>query len=566
MISDAFYSELQGYIDDVLAGELPASLCVIAAVQRHVNDLAKQSTSQFPYHFDVELAAKTCRFFPAMTRHSIGRFAGMPFELSTFQKFCTSMLFGWVRDDDCTRRFRRDYRSMGRKNGKSTWVAAESLYQGGFDKNPRIGRVEPVAQVVLAATKKDQVKKVIFAEAKRMRENSPGIARKSECVRDEIRFAGNDGEIIMVGSDKPFSGLNPHAVKLDEVHEFREFHREFYDTMLTGSGARDQPLISIITTAGDDSAMLWNEVYSYAKDVALGLVHDDQFFSFIAELDETDDPFDEDCWIKANPNLGVSVTMDYLRSQATEAKTCRIKTNRFTRYHGNRKTTSIESAFDLTEWDACQGGLSDWKEADAVGCAFDLGARDDLAAEAYVARFQVAEKDDMPVYRYEVKVNAYIGETTTRDLTKPPFCDWVHEDLVKKSRHPLADLRESVIENCAVYECSTVAYDPYNGQSLSEDISKEGVTIFRMAQNHAMFNEPIRDFLCALKDGRITHDGNPLLRWCAKNAKLYKDRKDHWMFDKKSSGEKIDPIVAVVMAFRVCCIAPARYSGKLFIN
>ena len=566
MITDSSASVLKEYIDGVLSGELVVSKAVRAAVQRHVNDLSKQSTQEFPYHFDQNLASKVCRFFPVMLRHSIGRYAGLPFELSNFQVFCKSMIFGWLRDSDNTRRFRRAYRSYARKNGKSTDVAGESIYMAGYDRNPVKGTIEPVSQVVLAATKREQVSKVIFAEARRMREGSPLVAKKSRFVRQEIRFTANDGEIITVGSDKPFDGLNPHNVNLDELHAWREFHREFYDTMMTGSGSRDQPLISMITTAGDDKSYLWKEVYDYAKSVALGTVVDDSFFSFIAELDEEDDPLDEANWIKANPNLGISITLEYLRQQASEAKSSSVALNRFTRYHGNRLVTSIECAFDLHAWDKCEGTLSDWSEADAVGAATDLGSRDDLAAEAQVARFVLDDSGENPIYRYEVKCQAYIGEDTQRDVTKSPFCDWIYSDLIKKSRFPIADLRQNLIEKCANYGCQMVAYDPYNGQVVSGGLTREGLQAFRMAQNHAMFNEPIRDFLAAIRDGRVTHDGNPLLRWCVSNAMLYRDRKDHWMFDKKSSGEKIDPIVAVVMAFRVACLAKPRYTGSLFVN
>lgn len=565
MISDGFYSTLQGYIDGVMDGSLVVSKAVRAAVERHVKDLARQSTPDFPYHFDQQLAAKTCRFFPTMTRHSIGRFAGLPFELSPWQVFCTSMLFGWLQDADNTRRFRRDYRSMGRKNGKSTWIAAESLFQAGFDRNPIRDQIEPIAQVVLAATKKDQVRKVIFAEARRMRERSPLILKRSEFVREEIRFPGNGGEIIMVGSDKPFSGLNPHTVKLDEVHEFCEFHREFYDTMLTGSIARDQPLISIITTAGDDGSLLWNEIYTYAKAVALGTVQDEAFFSFICEIDEEDDPFDERLWIKANPNLGASIKIDDLRKFATEGKTSAVAANRFTRYHCNRLVSSTAKAFDLSEWDACKGVLSDWRDADAVGIGIDLGARDDLAAEGYVARFPIGEQDGKTIYRYEAKAKAYLSLDTHRDCSKMPFADWIHRGFITQCQYPITELRESVTENARFYHARNVAYDPYNGQQIAEELTREGLTPVRMAQNHSMFNEPIRDLMQAIRDGRFMHDGSPLLRWCVSNAVLYRDRKDLWMFDKKTSAEKIDPIVAVTMAFRICSLAPARYRGALYL-
>lgn len=500
-----------------------------------------------------------------MTRHSIGKYAGMPFELSPFQNFCTSNIFGWLRDCDNTRRFRRDYRSLGRKNGKSTWVAAESIFQAGYDVNPNRGVPEPVAQVVLAATKKDQVRKVIFAEAKRMRENSPGIKSRTEFIKEEIRFPKNSGEIIMTGSDKPFSGLNPHSVKLDEVHEFREFHREFYDTMLTGSGSRDQPLISIITTAGDDRSHLWREIYEYAKNVVLGLVVDESFFSFIAELDDEDDPFDESCWIKANPNLGVSVTMDYLRAQSIEAKQSSVGKNRFTRYHGNRQVSSVEKLFDLEEWDACKGTLSDWSTADCVCAGFDLGGYDDLSAFGLVARFTIGQSEDKPVHRYEARVYSYISEKTERDLTKMPFSMFIYDGLLRKCEHPNTDLKADLLEKMQVFGATKVAFDPSNARSLAEELTQAGMIAASMGQNCTNFNEPIRDLLAVIREGRFIHDGNPLLRWAINNAMCIRDRQDRWMYDKRDSADKIDPCVAMTMAFRLATLEPARATGSLYL-
>jgi len=565
LIASNEHGILQSYIDGVLSGQIVVSKAVRHAVQRHVDDIGRQSSAGFPYHFDAQLAAKTVRFFPGMLRHSIGRFAGMPFDLSPFQVFCTSMIFGWLRDADNTRRFRRDYRSLARKNGKSTWVAGESIFQAGYDVNPNRGTPEPVAQVVLAATKKDQVRKVIFAEAKRMREASPGITRKTEFVKEEIRFPKNAGEIIMVGSDKPFSGLNPHAVKLDEVHEFREFHREFYDTMLTGSGSRDQPLISIITTAGDDRSHLWREIYDYAKNVALGVVEDDTFFSFIAELDEEDDAFDESCWIKANPNLGVSVTMEYLRTQATEAKQNAVGKNRFTRYHGNRQVSSIEKVFDPEEWTACKGELSDWTTADCVCAGFDLGGYDDLSAFALVARFTVGEHEEKPLYRYEARVYGYISEKTERDLAKMPFSAFIYDGFLNKCEHPNTELKAELIEKMRHFGVQKVAFDPSNARSLSEELTQEGFVAASMGQNCTNFNEPIKDLLSTIKEKRFVHDGNPLLTWAVNNAMCIRDRQDRWMYDKRDSADKIDPCVAMTMAFRLATLEPARATGSLFI-
>lgn len=565
MIADAFHSTLQGYIDGVLDGTIVVSKLVRAAVERHVKDTQRASTSEFPYHFDTQLAAKVCRFYPKVLKHSVGRCAGLPFELEPWQIFIEASIFGWLRDADNTRRFRKSYESMARKMGKSAKIAGRSVYMAGFDNNPIVCLPEPVSQVVLSATKRDQAEKVVFAEILRMRRKSPAITNRSVFVKREVRFPANDGEIITTGSDKPYDGLNPHFVAMDELHAWREHHREFYDTMVTGSGMRDQPLISIITTAGDDRSYLWLEVYEYAKKVVTGQVDDEELFVFIAELDEEDDPLDESVWLKANPNLGVSVPVSYMRNKAIEAKASPIAMNRFMRYNCNRRVSCTEAAFDLDEWDKCKGELSDWKKADCVVAGFDLGGYDDLSACALVARFPVDLSGEKPVWRYEVRVRAFISENTKRNLELQPFSQWIHEDLVKKCSHPNAELRAALIEDARTYGVQQVAFDVSNARSTAEELSLEGLEVLGVAQSYTWFNEPIHHFLEVMRAGLFVHDGNPLLRWCAGNAVIVRDRQDRWMFDKRDSSEKIDPIVATVMAFRLATLAPARATGSLFI-
>jgi phage terminase large subunit-like protein len=126
-------------------------------------------------------------------------------------------------------------------------------------------------------------------------------------------------------------------------------------------------------------------------------------------------------------------------------------------------------------------------------------------------------------------------------------------------------LIESLIEDCNKHEISTIAYDPYNGQQMGEVLTREGIIAARMPQNQANFNEAIRDFQQLLTDGRLSHAGNPLLRWCANNAIIARDRQDRWMFDKRESVDKIDPLVACVMAYRIASLAPERATGSLYL-
>jgi len=566
VLRSATAAKIEEYIDDVLGGNVVTCNLVRAAIQRHVDDLKRQSSKDFPYHYSARHAEVACDFYPLLLRHSIGDYAGLPFDLEPWQAFAIANIFGWKRDTDDSRRFRKVFWSMARKNGKSSIAAGLSIFLAMIDVNPVTGKPEAVAEVILAATKKEQVEKVIYAEVERMRIHSKHISSMSARINRQITFKENSGSIRCVGSDKPYDGLNPHAVIMDELHAWKEHHRKFYDTMQTGSGYRRQPLMATVTTAGDDQSHLWKDEYNYASGILRGEIKDESVFAYTFELDPDDDPLDEATWIKANPNLGVSVKLEYLRDQARHAAESRLSLNRFTRYHANRLVSSMEKAFDLDQWDACRGELSDWRTADAIGGGVDLGGRDDLAAFAMVARFPHQFEEEKTVYRYEIKCQAFIADDTERDLQKQPFANWVYDGLIQKCRFPTSELRAALVEECEEFGVHAVAFDQYNAQQLSDELTAEGITAARMAQNYMMFNEPIKDFMLALKDGRVTHDGNPLLRWCAGNAVVIRDRTDRWMFDKRDSGEKIDPIVAVVMAFRMASLAPEQARGNLYIS
>lgn len=565
MITSGVGGRVEDYVDGVLSGSIVACERVKDAVRRYKADLAKQSTDDFPYYFDRHWATSVCQFFPIMLRHSIGEFAGRPLELEDWQLFGIWNIFGWKRDADNSRRFRKVYWSMARKNGKSTLAAGICLFLGVGDVDPATSRPESVAQILLTATKKEQAD-VVYSETKRMREQSPWFTKETNDKNDQISFARTGSYIRKVSSDKPFDGLNPHCVVMDELHSWGEHHRKFYDTMVTGSGSRSQPLHLIITTAGADDSHLWLENYNYAVSVMKGEFKDESLFAIIYELDKEDDPSDSSLWLKSNPNLNVSVKLDYLKQRWKEDSRNALGINRFVRYHGNRIVSSTEKAFNTDSFDKCIKDISDWKQADAFGGGVDLGARDDLAAYAVCARFRIGnDTEGRPLYRYEAKVRPYIAEDTKRDLSVMPFAQWIYTEQIKKAKYPIEELSKDLIAECADIGVQTVAYDPYNGQQLGETLEKAGIVGARMAQNPSNFNEAIRDFIKLLEDGRFTFEGGELLKWCAGNAIIAKDRQDRYMFDKAKSKDKIDPIVAIVMAYRICSLQPERFSGSLVL-
>lgn len=557
---------VNGYIQGVLSGEIVTGLWVRKAVERHVRDLQRQGDPDFPFYFDEAEAEDACLFFPVAFKHHKSEWAGRHFELSPWQCFCNAVLLGWKRvqtqeEIDAgkvpRRRFKRAHVSVARKNGKTTWAAGLAIYLAFADG-------EAAAEVYIGATKIEQAR-LLFRDASAMVRQSKTLGDYSNLLKDNIAFPKSESFIRPLGSDRPFDGLNPHAVFFDELHAWREIHRGFYDTMRTGSGARPQPIICTITTAGDEKSYLWIEESEYVQSVLEGTVEDENIFGYIASLDDEDDPFDESTWIKANPNLGVSVSYEYIRELATEATANPMARNRLLRYHCNRKTSSTERAFDLDLWDAAEEELSDWRDADAIAAGFDLGGRDDLASYALCARFLDGETDEgQPIYRYEVRQRSFMHAETERDLTQQPWKLWVSGGQIAVSRYPIQELRDALISDCEDYGISDVAFDPHSATQLAGELEQEGLSPIKMAQNYAQYNEPIRSFMALLTEGKLRQDGDPVLRWCASNAVVVKDKTDRWMFDKASSKEKIDPIVASVMAYRACMLAKSQMTGKAF--
>ena len=547
---------VSGYCEGVMSGEIPTGKYVRSAVERHLRDLERQRTDSFPYYFDEEEAEDACIFFPVAFRHAKSKWAGQAFELSPWQMFCNAVLLGWKRLDG-TRRFRRAHVSVARKNGKTTWCGGLAIYLSFADN-------EAGAEVYIGATKIDQAR-LLFRDSESMVRQSPALMKHAKLLKDNISFPSVNSFIRPLGSDKPFDGLNPHGVFFDELHAWKEQQRPFYDTMRTGSGARPQPLIATITTAGDDRSQLWKEETSYVKNVLDGVLIDESIFGYIASIDDDDDPLNPNCWVKANPNLGVSVGLEYLEEMAQEARSDLVAMNRFRRYHCNVMVSSTERAIDPVLWSNACDDLSDWRDADAIAAGFDLGGRDDLAAYALVARFLDGETEEQqPIYRFEVRQRSYMSEDTKRNLSEEPIASFIGSGSLPVCKHAIQTLRDDLLADCEKYGIEFVAYDPYQAMQMAADLEENGLTPVKMPQNYSQFNEPIRSFLSDLNEGRFLHDGDTILTWCSGNAVVVQDRTERWMFDKANSKQKIDPIVAMIMAYRAVKVAPSTSSGPAF--
>ena len=281
----------RAYIDDVLKGRIVAGRLVRLAVERHQRDL--KTAKDRGLRFDPKAAKRVLDFFGRL-RHSKGEWAGQPFVLAPWQAFILWVVFGWMRADG-SRRFRTAYHEVSRKNGKSTLAAGVGLYLFAADQ-------EAGAEVYTAATKRDQAR-IVHSEAVRMVASSPGLSRFITTFKDNLSLLRTGSKYEPLGADADtMDGLNISGAIIDELHAHPT--RKVWDVIETGTGARRQPLLFAITTAGFDRHSVCWEQHDYGVKVLEGVIEDDTFFAYIAALDPEDDWQDASVWIKANPNLG----------------------------------------------------------------------------------------------------------------------------------------------------------------------------------------------------------------------------------------------------------------------
>ena len=342
------------------------------ACERHLEDLGSGASRGL--RFDVQAAQHAIDFF-GFLRHSKGEWAGQTFALAPWQAFVVGSLFGWQRADGL-RRFRTAYCAVPRKNGKSTLSAGIALYL-------LVADGEQGAEIYSAATTRDQAR-IVFDEAKRMVGSSPALKRRVQVLINNLNVEASASRFMPLSSDaSSMDGLNVHGAIIDELHAHKTRH--VVDVLETATGARRQPLLFEITTAGYDRHSICFEHHDYAIKLLEGVLQDDSWFAFIAAADENDDWTDPEVWRKANPSFGLSVKADDLARKAEKAIALPGAQNAFRRMHLNEWTEQAERWIDLAAWDACAGPV-DLEALRGRTCfgGLDLSTTTDVTALAWV--------------------------------------------------------------------------------------------------------------------------------------------------------------------------------------
>lgn len=528
------------YARDVVEGRIITGRLVRLACERHLRDL--DTGWQRGLKWDPDAARHVIDFF-GFLRHSKGEWAGQVLRLEPWQQFRLGCVFGWEREDG-TRRFRTAYNEVARKNGKSTESAGLALYMLDADG-------EPGAEVYSAATKRDQAK-IVWSEAARMVRKSKALSKRIKVFQGKGNMSVDEtaSKFEPLGADEDtLDGLNVHCAIIDELHAHKT--RAVWDVLETATGARRQPLIWAITTAGFDQAGICYELHNYSVDVLEGRVQDDTWFAYIATLDEGDDWQDESVWIKANPNLGVSVKLDDLRRLAQKAKVTPAAINNFLTKRMNVWTQQSTRWINLDLWDEngtdiiseeelaghrCFGGLDLSSVSDLTAWVMVFPRDDDPETVDVLCRFWCPEKrltDDSNRYRDQYKAWARQG------YLKVTPGDAIDYSFVKKQ----------ILDDAAKFRLVDFNVDRlFQAHQLAMELQDEGLTVVGMGQGFMSMATPMKELERRLLARKIRHGGNPVLRWMAGNVAVKQDPAGNLKPDKAASQSKIDGIVALVMA------------------
>lgn len=534
---------LEKYCDDVLNRKVVVGAFEIAAVERYRYDC--DTAGSRGLYWDDEDFERTINFVELL-KHSTGEFAGNPFLLQPWQKFVAGNLFAWKNRDTGLRRFREAFISMGRGNGKSPFMAAlvNRLYI--LDNEPR-------SQFQLAAVERAQAE-IVFNEICEQQTSQPAFANRFEYYRAKhgkksIVDTMLGGVIEPLGSEGR-DGYNLLGYVADEIHAWTAEHQPLWEKLESSMAKRRQPMGLAITTAGDDRSQLWLRVHKFSNQIAQRIITEDRHFSFICEIDEDDRKaslYDETLWRKGNPNLDISVKREALRLKANKAKNDPVVFNEWLRYHMNIRVRSVMKIINHALWIGGNGQLPDLKGKHCHG-GLDLGWRNDLAS--FYLCFP------LPGKKFAFKGWNWLPRLGGRDLTAAPWSEWIGSSCITATDGDATDpeaIYERVKQARREHSINSIALDPNNARAVGlHMVNTMSQAVFDFTQTYATYNEPIREFLTALGEGRILHGDDPVLGWAADNLVLRTNSAGLVMPAKDEADEKIDPIVAALMAFARC--------------
>lgn len=551
---------IEEYYNKIMSGEIVACKRIKQVYSMLVDKLNHPEKYE-PWVFDEECANDSIEFIETFCKQAQGDL-GAPLELMLFQKAKHQAVFGFVHIDTLMRQYREVLDIRGRKNGKTTELACDELYM-------LVGDGEGSPEVYNIATKLEQAKKG-FNECCKMIQQSPSLSKHLKKRKSDIYFPLNYGSLQALASNSNgLDGLNSHMVTIDELAAIK--NRDIYDLMKQSMSSRRQPLLNCITTNGFVRNGIFDAQYEYACKVLDGKVKDDRFLAFIYELDDRDEWDKEECWIKANPGLGVIKGFDYLRDFVNKAKAdpafkptvmvkdFNMKENSATtwlRWH----ELNNEETFDIKSMGFRYG----------IG-AFDLAETTDLAA-AKVLCMRPNDENIYVVSMYFIPEEKLNKEEDNKDGDSVPYRLWEKQGLLricpgnKVNKYHMLEWFKEMRDEFDIY-IPWIGYDPWHvDDSLEEayknEFGRDSMIVVR--QGKLTLSSPMKELKADLEANRVVYNNNPIDKWCLSNMEVQSDINGNIQPIKgMDSRKRIDGGVALIIGYVVLKDKMSEYENMI---
>ncbi len=527
------------YMAAVVDGRVPSCKWTRLAVQRQLDDLARAPSPAWPWVFDEARATRICEFLELLP-HIKGKWARERrlIELDGWQCWILTTIFGWVHVDTGLRRFREVYLEVPRKNAKSTLSSGVALYMLTADG-------EQGAEIYSAATTRDQAR-IVFDDAKAMAERTPdmrtylGVA----ILQHAITVGYTASKFVPLAAEgSTLDGLNVHFAVLDELHAHKT--RAVYDVIDTARGAREQSILWNITTAGTDRSGICYERRTHLTKVLDRVIDDPSLFGVIYTIDDTDDPFVESSWAKANPNWGVSVLRDDMESAARKAAAMPSAINNFLTKRLNVWVNGDSSWMDMRAWERCADHTLQLADFAGERCwmGLDLAQKKDFAALCIV--FERAGT-------WHVFTRLYLNELAVQESGNAHLSGWARAGYVQVTDGDITDfdvVAEDLRSYCRQFDVQEIAFDPALSMYFAGKLIEEGLPLVEITQRAMFFTPPLIQVENLVHEGKLKFDGNPVMTWMVSNLVVKVSKFNELRSPTKERPEnKIDGPMAMLMA------------------
>ena len=533
---------VRGYWRKIESGEIVTSRRVKAVYGRLMAEMDSPAADS-PYYFDEETGERPIIFVERFCKQSQGTL-GAPLRLELFQKAFIQTLFGWLLKSTGYRRFRETLFLVGRKNGKSTLLAALALYM-------LVADYEGAAEIYSVATKKDQARKTL-TEAVNMVKQSPELRAIIKKRRNDIYFPATASTFEALASDSnTLDGLNSHAVIIDELHAIRD--RNLYEVMKQSTSSRRQPLVIMITTSGTVRESVFDNLYGLACDIADGKVTEDTFLPVLYELDARAEWTDPQAWIKANPGLGTIKQYATLAAFVERAKKnpedlpgvlCKD-------FNVPETSASVWLSFEDIKNDATFTMQDVYNTYAIGGC--DLSATTDLTCATLLIR-RSREDDTVYVLQHYFIPQKRIDQLDEHNTQEAPYKIWAERELLTICDGARVDYSAVTAWFCQMrdefkIDAFAVGYDRALAGYWVDEMKSNGFDMRAVAQGPFTWSQPMREMGAAFADKKVNYNRNPVLVWCLSNTAVKKSGVNNIQPVKVSDRRRIDGAVSLLNAW-----------------